>query len=91
MMLVRGRGGAVAFSEKTEQEGGGVGPRPVCGRLAGPGARPSAPSPLPQHKYTSIAEVQAQMEEEYLRSPLSGVSQEPFSASRVPTSSQALC
>lgn len=27
-----------------------------------------------QHKYTSIAEVQAQMEEEYLRSPLSGVS-----------------
>lgn len=28
----------------------------------------------PQHKYTSIAEVQAQMEEEFLRSPLSGVS-----------------
>lgn len=27
-----------------------------------------------QHKYTSIAEVQAQMEEEFLRSPLSGVS-----------------
>lgn len=27
-----------------------------------------------QHKYTSIAEVQVQMEEEYLRSPLSGVS-----------------
>lgn len=27
-----------------------------------------------KHKYTSIAEVQAQMEEEYLRSPLSGVS-----------------
>lgn len=35
----------------------------------------SAPSPASlQHKYTSIAEVQAQMEEEFLRSPLSGVS-----------------
>lgn len=33
----------------------------------------SSPAPL-QHKYTSIAEVQAQMEEEFLRSPLSGVS-----------------
>ena len=33
-----------------------------------------------QHKYTSIAEVQAQMEEEYLRSPLSGVSRRPPSA-----------
>uniref|UniRef100_A0A2K5CTA5 Striatin-interacting protein 1 n=1 Tax=Aotus nancymaae TaxID=37293 RepID=A0A2K5CTA5_AOTNA len=29
-----------------------------------------------QHKYTSIAEVQAQMEEEYLRSPLSGGEEE---------------
>lgn len=27
-----------------------------------------------QHKYTSIAEVQVHMEDEYLRSPLSGVS-----------------
>ncbi|KAK2106852.1 Striatin-interacting protein 1 [Saguinus oedipus] len=31
---------------------------------------------LKQHKYTSIAEVQAQMEEEYLRSPLSGGEEE---------------
>lgn len=37
-----------------------------------------------QHKYTSIAEVQAQMEEEYLRSPLSGVSWGPSSAHRIP-------
>lgn len=32
------------------------------------------PALSPQHKYTSIAEVQVHMEEEYLRSPLSGVS-----------------
>ncbi|XP_075837758.1 striatin-interacting protein 1 [Microtus pennsylvanicus] len=31
---------------------------------------------LKQHKYTSIAEVQAQMEEEFLRSPLSGGEEE---------------
>ncbi|XP_043732605.1 striatin-interacting protein 1 isoform X3 [Cervus elaphus] len=31
---------------------------------------------LKQHKYTSIAEVQAQMEEDYLRSPLSGGEEE---------------
>ncbi|KAJ8784672.1 hypothetical protein J1605_008023 [Eschrichtius robustus] len=39
---------------------------------------------LKQHKYTSIAEVQAQMEEEYLRSPLSGVSWRPSSVRRIP-------
>lgn len=37
------------------------------------GAVVTLPCPL-QHKYTSIAEVQVHMEEEYLRSPLSGVS-----------------
>lgn len=31
---------------------------------------------LLQHKYTSIAEVQVHMEDEYLRSPFSGVSAE---------------
>lgn len=45
---------------------GGV--QPECGSCS------QRLSPSPQHKYTSIAEVQAQMEEEFLRSPLSGVS-----------------
>lgn len=42
-----------------------------------------------QHKYTSIAEVQAQMEEEFLRSPLSGVSLGAYSHG-VPNCSQSL-
>lgn len=39
---------------------------------SGPWCEPSSFSL--QHKYTSIAEVQVHMEDEYLRSPLSGVS-----------------
>lgn len=42
------------------------------GGNSGPWCEPSSFSL--QHKYTSIAEVQVHMEDEYLRSPLSGVS-----------------
>ncbi|EPY73189.1 striatin-interacting protein 1 [Camelus ferus] len=41
---------------------------------------------LKQHKYTSIAEVQAQMEEEYLRSPLSGIALLKILLAAAPTS-----
>ncbi|KAF4021510.1 hypothetical protein G4228_013711 [Cervus hanglu yarkandensis] len=41
---------------------------------------------LKQHKYTSIAEVQAQMEEDYLRSPLSGIALLKILLAAAPTS-----
>ncbi|KAH0500933.1 Striatin-interacting protein 1 [Microtus ochrogaster] len=41
---------------------------------------------LKQHKYTSIAEVQAQMEEEFLRSPLSGIALLKILLAAAPTS-----
>lgn len=84
-VLVQDLCGDLALFEKMTFEENCMGPFPGVGVWPECGLFALMPLSLSlQHKYTSIAEVQAQMEEEYLRSPLSGVSWGPSSAHRIP-------